>query len=50
MGPPLPLVGASELIEVAFEALKQADAFIVLDDGRPVGVLARQDLLAHFAS
>jgi cystathionine beta-synthase len=50
MGAPLPLVGASELIEVAFEALKQADAFIVLDDGRPVGVLARQDLLAHFAS
>jgi len=50
MGAVLPLVGASELIEVALAALKQADAFIVLDDGRPVGVLSRQDLLGHLAS
>ena len=50
MDPPLPLVGATEPIAVALAALKQADAFIVLDDGRPVGVLSRQDLLGHLAS
>ncbi len=50
MAAPLPLVGASESIEVALEALKQADAFIVLGDGRPIGVLSRQDLLGHLAS
>jgi cystathionine beta-synthase len=50
MAPPLPLVGASESIEVALAALKEADAFIVLGDGRPIGVLSRQDLLGHLAS
>ncbi len=45
MDPPLPFVGATETLSVALEALKQADAFIVLEDGRPVGVLSRQDLL-----
>jgi cystathionine beta-synthase len=50
MEPPLPLVGATESIEVALAALKEADAFIVLEDGRPVGVLSRQDLLGHLAS
>ena len=48
--PPLPLVGATEPIAVALGALKQADAFIVLEDGRPVGVLSRQDLLGHLVS
>ncbi len=50
MAPPLPLVGANEPLAVALEALKQGDAFIVLDDGKPVGVLSRQDLLGHLAS
>jgi cystathionine beta-synthase len=50
MDPPLPLVGASEPIALARAALREADAFIVLDDGRPVGVLSRQDLLGHLAS
>jgi len=50
MNPPLPLVGATESLDVAFDALKVADAFIVLEDGRPVGVLSRQDLLGHLAS
>ena len=50
MEPPLPLVGATESIAIALDALKQADAFIVLEDGRPVGVLSRQDLLGHLAS
>jgi cystathionine beta-synthase len=50
MGPPLPLVGATETIDVAIAALKEADAFLVLEDGHPVGVLSRQDLLGHLAS
>ena len=45
----LPLVGATEPIGVALSALKEADAFIVLEDGRPIGVLSRQDLLGHLA-
>ncbi len=50
MDPPLPLVGATESLQVALAALKEADAFIVLEDGRPAGVLSRQDLLGHLAS
>lgn len=50
MAPPLPFVGANEPLAVALDALKQGDAFIVLDDGKPVGVLSRQDLLGHLAS
>jgi cystathionine beta-synthase len=50
MGEPLPLVGATETIDAALAALKVADAVVVLADGRPVGVLSRQDLLGHLAS
>jgi cystathionine beta-synthase len=50
MGPPLPMVGAGESLDVALGALEKADAFVVLDDGRPSGVLSRQDLLGHLAS
>ena len=31
-------------------ALEKADAVVVLDDGKPVGVLTRQDLLGHLAA
>jgi cystathionine beta-synthase len=47
MSPALPIVGSGEPIEVALASLKEADAIVVLDDGRPVGVLTRQDLLGH---
>lgn len=50
MGAPLPMVGARERIDEALRALREADACIVLEDGRPVGVLTRQDLLGHLAS
>ena len=43
----LPIVGSGEPIESALAALKSADAIVVLDDGLPVGVLTRQDLLGH---
>ena len=31
-------------------ALQSADAAVVLDDGRPVGIVTRQDLLGFLAS
>ncbi len=45
MAPPLPSIGSGEPVTAAVEALHDADAVMVLDDGRPVGVLTRQDLL-----
>jgi cystathionine beta-synthase len=50
MSPPLPGVGSGEPVAAAVEALEKADAILVLDDGKPVGVLTRQDLLGHLAS
>jgi cystathionine beta-synthase len=33
----------------AVEILEGHDALMVLDDGKPVGVLTRQDLLGHLS-
>jgi cystathionine beta-synthase len=46
MEPPLPMLGATEPVTDAVEVLVDDDALLVLDDGRPVGVLTRQDLLS----
>ncbi len=45
MEPPLPTLGASEPVSHAVEILVDADALLVLADGKPAGVLTRQDLL-----
>jgi cystathionine beta-synthase len=50
MAPPLPTVGAGESVASAVELLHDADAILVQDDGKPVGVLTRQDLLGFIAS
>jgi cystathionine beta-synthase len=50
MAPALPSVGAGEPVSSAVERLQEADAVLVQDDGRPVGVLTRQDLLGFIAS
>jgi cystathionine beta-synthase len=50
MGPPLPMVGAGEPVSAAMLALERADAAVVLDDGRPRGVVTRQDVLGFLAS
>ncbi len=50
MSAPLPSIGASEPIGAAVHALSAADALLVHEDGKPVGVLTRQDLLGHLAS
>jgi cystathionine beta-synthase len=50
MSQPLPTLGAGEPISIAVEALEKADAAVVLDNGKPVGLLTRQDLLAFLAN
>jgi cystathionine beta-synthase len=49
MSPPLPVIGAGEPVEAAVAALEKADAAVVLADGKPTGVLTRQDLLTHLS-
>ncbi|GII93234.1 cystathionine beta-synthase [Sinosporangium siamense] len=50
MSQPLPMIGAGEPVSRAVEALEKADATVVLDDGKPVGLLTRQDLLGFLAT
>ena len=50
MAPPLPMVGAGEPVTAAMVALEKADAAVVVADGRPTGVLTRQDVLAFLSS
>lgn len=45
MSPPLPLVGAGEPVATARRELETWDAIMVVDDGKPAGVLTRADLL-----
>jgi cystathionine beta-synthase len=45
MSAALPLVGAGEPVEIARKALESVDAVMVVDDGKPTGVLTRHDLL-----
>ena len=49
MSAPLPTVGAGADVAEAVAALKDADALLVQEDGRPTGVLTRQDLLSFLA-
>jgi cystathionine beta-synthase len=49
MGRPLPLVGAGEPVTTARHELEHADAVMVVEDGKPVGVLTRVDLLGFLA-
>jgi cystathionine beta-synthase len=49
MSPPLPMVGGGEPVSAAVNALESADAAIVVEDGRPTGVITRQDLLGYLA-
>ena len=49
MSAPLPLVGAGEPVSAATEALGGTDAVMVVEDGKPVGVLTRHDLLGFLS-
>ncbi|MBA2561269.1 MAG: pyridoxal-phosphate dependent enzyme, partial [Propionibacteriales bacterium] len=50
MADPLPTIGSGEPVAEAVEKLHEADAVLVQEDGKPVGVLTRQDLLGYIAS
>ena len=49
MSAPLPIIGSGEPVTAAVTALTSADALLVHVDGKPAGVLTRQDLLGHLA-
>ena len=49
MSPALPTIGSTEGAADAVALLEHADAVLVQEDGKPVGVLTRQDLLAFLA-
>jgi cystathionine beta-synthase len=46
---PLPMIGGGEPVAAAMTALETADAAVVLIDGKPAGILTRQDLLGFLA-
>lgn len=45
MEPPLPLIGSGEDLKAGLAALTDSDALMVIDEGKPLGVLTRLDLL-----
>ena len=49
MSPALPMIGAGEPISGAIAALQGADAAVVVEDGKPTGVITRQDVLGYLA-
>ncbi|MBW3638868.1 MAG: cystathionine beta-synthase [Actinobacteria bacterium] len=49
MSAPLPTVGSGEALAVAMAVLEAASAMLVLDDGKPVGILTRSDLLGFLS-
>jgi cystathionine beta-synthase len=50
IGAPLGLIGVHESVTAARTALADADALVVTNDGKPVGVLTRQDLLTFLTA
>ncbi|APU12849.1 MULTISPECIES: cystathionine beta-synthase [Actinoalloteichus] len=49
MSKPLPTIGAGEPVGTAMSALSDADGALVLVDGKPAGVVTRQDVLGFIA-
>ncbi len=45
----LPTIGSNEPVSAAVAALEGEDALLVQEDGKPIGVVTRQDLLAYLA-
>jgi len=50
MSAPLPIVGSGEMVSAATAALERSDAVLVHTEGKPAGVLTRQDLLSFLAA
>jgi cystathionine beta-synthase len=49
MSGPLPVVGGGEPLSALLRALERTDAVVVLTDGKPTGVVTRQDVLGFLA-
>ncbi len=49
MSAPLPLIGSGELLGTAAKELRDSDAVMVVEDGKPIGVLTRHDLLGSLS-
>ena len=49
MSAPLPIIGSGEPVSEAVHSLEGADALVVHVDGKPAGVITRQDLLGYLA-
>ena len=49
MSAPLPMIGSGEPISAATSALEKAGAAVVLVDGKPAGMITRQDVLTYLA-
>ncbi|WP_068280892.1 cystathionine beta-synthase [Aldersonia kunmingensis] len=49
MSQPFPLIGAGEQVSAATKALHDTDALMVVEDGKPVGVITRHDLLGFLS-
>jgi len=49
MGPPLPMIGSGEPVDVAAARLADGAAVLVVDAGHPTGIVTRSDLLEFLA-
>jgi cystathionine beta-synthase len=49
MSPPLPMIGAGQLVGVAAKMLREWDAVMVVEEGKPAGVITRHDLLGFLS-
>ena len=49
MSPPLPIIGAGELVSSLAKMLRDLDAVMVVEQGKPVGVITRYDLLGFLS-
>jgi cystathionine beta-synthase len=49
MSPPLPMVGSGEPVSSVVRAMEKAGAAVVLVEGKPAGMITRQDVLTYLA-
>ena len=49
MSPPLPIIGAGEQVSALAKTLRDFDAVMVVEEGKPVGVITRYDLLGFLS-
>jgi cystathionine beta-synthase len=50
MSSPLPMVGSGEPVSSAVRAMEKAGAAVVLVEGKPAGMITRQDVLTYLAA